>query len=90
MSFTVIDAWGKLPAGILEGNLYSFGNFDECLSVQRPATNDLPEFQAQYCLSEVYSHTPGIDRKGGVDNPIMMKGMDARMIAQQTQHPNQT
>jgi peptidoglycan/LPS O-acetylase OafA/YrhL len=28
--FIVLDAWGKLPAGIMNGNLYSVGVYDEC------------------------------------------------------------
>lgn len=90
--YTVFDSWGKLPSGILDGNVYSFGNFDECLSVQRPpsSADGLSEFQTQYCLAEVYTQTPDIDRSRILANPIQMKGMDARMIAQSNQHPNQT
>ena len=27
----LIDSWGKIPAGILDGNLKSWGRSDECL-----------------------------------------------------------
>lgn len=39
----VFDATGKLPSGILSGNVNQYGNFDECLSVKN----------AQYCLAEI-------------------------------------
>ena len=37
----MLDAIGKLEPGILEGNLYSFGSYDECMRIDT----------AQYCLS---------------------------------------
>lgn len=86
----MIDSWGKLPAGIAHGNFYSFGNFDECLAVRRPATDNRPPIQAQYCLSEIYAKTPGYEQTQALRNPILMKGMDARMIAYQNQNINQT
>lgn len=33
MNSLVIDSWGRLPAGILYGNLKDLGNYDECLRV---------------------------------------------------------
>ncbi|XP_044756157.1 nose resistant to fluoxetine protein 6-like [Coccinella septempunctata] len=39
----MFDATGKLPSGILRGNVNQFGDFDECLSVE----------QAKYCLAEI-------------------------------------
>lgn len=41
--FSVFDATGKLPSGILRGNTNQFGDFDECLSVDH----------ARYCLAEI-------------------------------------
>lgn len=26
------DAWGNIPAGIFSGNLFDFGNFDQCIN----------------------------------------------------------
>lgn len=42
----VWDATAKYPTGLTEGNVYQFGNFDECLSIDRP-------FTAQYCLARI-------------------------------------
>lgn len=39
----MIDAWGKIPEGILSGHVNSLGDFDECLGVRAP------EFRGQYC-----------------------------------------
>lgn len=85
----MIDSWGKLPAGIVQGNFYSFGSFDECLAVERPAVDNKPLLQSQYCLAEMYTKT-GVEQTQALKNPIMMKGMDARMIAYQAQNINQT
>lgn len=41
------DATGKLPSGILEGNIYSLGHFDQCLKIKSPDN----KIQGQYCLA---------------------------------------
>ncbi|KAL3278416.1 hypothetical protein HHI36_013738 [Cryptolaemus montrouzieri] len=42
-SMKIFDATGKLPSGLLRGNVNQFGDFDECMSVDR----------ARYCLAEI-------------------------------------
>jgi hypothetical protein len=48
-----IDAWGKpLPSGILKGNLYWVGDYDECLHPMYVPTNKTfvsQPFDTQYC-----------------------------------------
>ncbi len=49
----LIDAWGKpLPSGLLTGNLYWLGNYDECLDdlyqIEDKSFLQQP-FDAQYC-----------------------------------------
>ncbi|CAF1664171.1 unnamed protein product, partial [Adineta ricciae] len=48
-----IDAWGKpLPSGVLSGNVYWVGNYDECLQDAYLPTNKSfvsQPFQTQYC-----------------------------------------
>lgn len=39
----IFDATGKLPSGLLSGNVNQFGDFNECLSVE----------EAKYCLAEI-------------------------------------
>jgi len=45
---TVADATGKIPAGILEGNLQNLGSMDECLAAK--ADVDSGTFTGKYCL----------------------------------------
>lgn len=40
--FTVLDASWKPPAGILRGNLWFLGNYDQCLAVSVPKEGLLP------------------------------------------------
>lgn len=49
----VIDSWGKIPAGILSGNFYEFGNFDQCLQIAHITNSSINSFYPQYCLSTV-------------------------------------
>jgi len=50
----VIDAWGKpLPSGILSGNTYWVGNYDECLQDLYVPDNKSfvsQPFNTQYCM----------------------------------------
>jgi hypothetical protein len=45
---TVVDATGKIPAGILEANLLNLGSMDECLAAR--ADEDSGTFTGKYCL----------------------------------------
>lgn len=50
----MIDAWGKIPAGVFYGNLLEFGNFDECLSVQHNSNiENIGDIMGQYCIARV-------------------------------------
>lgn len=40
---SVLDSWGKIPSGILNGDLYELGDFDECLDIEAPNN-----FEPQY------------------------------------------
>lgn len=44
-----MDSWGKIPSGILKGNLYEFGEFSQCLNIKR---NEKP-YKTQYCLGQI-------------------------------------
>lgn len=48
----MIDAWGKLPSGILSGNLYEIGNFDQCLEIDH-STKNFGQLNGQYCLTQL-------------------------------------
>lgn len=44
------DASAKtINSGVLRGNSYNLGHFDQCLSVAAP-------FKTQYCLAEITAH----------------------------------
>jgi hypothetical protein len=45
---TVADATGKIPAGILEGNIQNLGSMDECLAAK--PDEDSGNFTGKYCL----------------------------------------
>lgn len=42
----MFESWNRYPNGILAGNNYNLGVYDECVDVHYP-------IQGQYCLSEV-------------------------------------
>jgi len=43
---SVIDSWGSIPPGILTGNQYSLGNYDECLNIKKNS------IRGKYCFLE--------------------------------------
>ncbi|EDW05583.1 nose resistant to fluoxetine protein 6 [Drosophila mojavensis] len=49
----MIDSWGRLPAGILHGNLKDLGNYDECLRVNQPMANTGQSVRGKYCLAKI-------------------------------------
>ncbi|XP_071536057.1 nose resistant to fluoxetine protein 6-like [Panulirus ornatus] len=45
----MVDSWGKLPDGVLDGNMQAFGSLDECLSIHvEPEGSN--HFKGQYCV----------------------------------------
>lgn len=49
----MFDSWGRIPSGILSGNLFSFGNFDECLSINEVTESNSGTIKGQYCLQPI-------------------------------------
>lgn len=41
------DAWGSIPSGIFSGNLFDFGNFDQCVNLQHESS--VGEILGQHC-----------------------------------------
>lgn len=56
----VVDAWGKVPSGILAGNMYELGNFDQCLSIEE-AVENVGKIQGQYCLAGLIINVSNIN-----------------------------
>ncbi|XP_071955723.1 nose resistant to fluoxetine protein 6-like [Antedon mediterranea] len=47
----MIDSYGKLPAGLIQGDVqYWFGLYDECLNQSRKIDDGKDNFKAEYCL----------------------------------------
>lgn len=95
LPFTAIDAWGKIPSGILYGNVYELGQFDECLSIEKliidnQYTNVL---KGQYCLTQIslerYAGTTNLFDEMGAKRQLKkdpkLKGTDARLLPTQKQ-----
>ncbi|XP_059480961.1 nose resistant to fluoxetine protein 6-like [Neocloeon triangulifer] len=55
----MLDASANTPSGILEGNIYNLGDFDECLSV------DNGQIQGQYCLASLNVDGPRLENLRG-------------------------
>lgn len=55
-----MDAWGKIPSGMLSGNIIELGNFDQCIAVKHklgPQPDD-DTFEGQYCLGLINMPMP--------------------------------
>lgn len=53
------ESWDRRPIGIIAGNRYHFGIYDECIGVRYP-------IKGQYCISEV-KLTPTVGNKNSSD-----------------------
>ncbi|XP_034490672.1 nose resistant to fluoxetine protein 6-like [Drosophila innubila] len=51
----MIDSWGRLPAGLLYGNLKDLGNFDECIRVNREVASTGHTLRGKYCPAKLIS-----------------------------------
>lgn len=45
----MIDSWGKLPSGIMKGNLFAIGNYDECINLNKKLPLLFGTLEGQYC-----------------------------------------
>lgn len=52
----VLDAWGKIPSGVLEGNMVEFGSFSECFNIKR----DGELYKSKYCLPQILFKLDGV------------------------------
>ncbi|KAH8356381.1 hypothetical protein KR084_009550 [Drosophila pseudotakahashii] len=44
----MMDSWGKIPPGLLAGNTWDLGNFDECLSINQVIGSQ--KIRGKYCF----------------------------------------
>ncbi|XP_058814371.1 nose resistant to fluoxetine protein 6-like [Topomyia yanbarensis] len=54
-ALNVYDSWGKIPAGLLQGNYFMPGNFEQCRKQTRP--NAARWFNSQHCTVRFGFHT---------------------------------
>lgn len=84
----MFDSFPKFPTGILYGNYYQLGNFDECVNVIQPlsqvSTNNTP-IQGQYCLADVKLIR---NQPSSVVNPVNHKKKYSQYWNKLLQHPN--
>ncbi len=64
----MVDAWGKLPEGILSGHINSLGDFDQCVGIEVKDLEILNKFYpdidknannnfvGQYCTSYIFDY----------------------------------
>lgn len=82
----MFDAWGKLPSGILSGNMYEFGNFDQCLEINHEIENVVQNnnFVGQYCLTQInieYDVAAKTQKSNKYERSgVKFKGIDTRML----------
>lgn len=52
----MFDSFPKFPVGIIYGNHYQMGNFDECVGVKRLLKEEEEDIllQGQYCLADIH------------------------------------
>ncbi|XP_034127394.1 nose resistant to fluoxetine protein 6-like isoform X3 [Drosophila guanche] len=48
-ALNMIDAWGSIPSGVLFGNQFHFGNFDECVEISKEITSS-HRINGKYCF----------------------------------------
>lgn len=48
----MFDALPKFPVGLMYGNMYQLGNFEECIHMKH-VTDDGIQIKGQYCLADV-------------------------------------
>lgn len=53
--FSVVDAWGKFPSGILNANFFEPGSFSQCFHIERNGAN----YKTQYCIGQLIVEAPG-------------------------------
>lgn len=90
----VIDAWGKIPSGILSGNVYELGQFDECIAIEQVMDNQSTNtLKGQYCLAQLSIERDAsttnlfddLSAKRQLKKDPKLKGSDARLLPTQKQ-----
>lgn len=59
-SISVYDASVKIPVGVKYGNIWQFGNFDECMAITTDPILDEVTIKPKYCLTDIEYELSGI------------------------------
>lgn len=46
------DAWGRVPSGVFSGNVFDFGNFDQCINFEHQSI-ETGKILGQHCTLQV-------------------------------------
>uniref|UniRef100_A0A914ULF1 Nose resistant-to-fluoxetine protein N-terminal domain-containing protein n=1 Tax=Plectus sambesii TaxID=2011161 RepID=A0A914ULF1_9BILA len=68
--FKVLDAMGKMPAGIMNGNNLFVGSWDTCRKISVPKNRQGHKWQGQYCMTYLQPYNK--------DNPLKNIGTGAK------------
>ncbi|XP_032594881.1 nose resistant to fluoxetine protein 6 [Drosophila grimshawi] len=66
----MIDSWGRLPAGLLYGNVKDLGNFDECVRVDHHMESTSLRLRGKYCMAKLFSIDTGAMGKLSVQTAV--------------------
>ena len=68
--FTVLDAFGKLPSGLAQGDLQWLGAYDECRSIKQTyiQRNVTETMQGKYCMTAI-----GTPKSVSLSHKIILK-----------------
>ena len=63
---SVVDAWGKFPAGIFNQNFFDPGSFSECFHIIRNGRN----YKTQYCIGQLILESTEQWQKQQINKPF--------------------
>lgn len=49
----MIDSWGKIPSGLMRGNFYELGNFEQCVNFNKKLPTPFGKLEGQYCRAAI-------------------------------------
>lgn len=75
---TVLDAWGTFPRGVLYGNMYDMGNYDECRGSEKSIDESIT-IKGKYCFAQPLS-SQRINIRIGVCFPTNCSAMQLDMF----------
>uniref|UniRef100_A0A182P5T9 Nose resistant-to-fluoxetine protein N-terminal domain-containing protein n=1 Tax=Anopheles epiroticus TaxID=199890 RepID=A0A182P5T9_9DIPT len=82
-ALSMYDSWGKNPAGILFGNVFAFGNFDQCRRISHQGA--LTKISGQHCTLYVDLRRAGVPAPAPLQYGVCMPDTcEPALVAQLT------